>query len=1552
MNALPRSPPRPLSAWTTDSDERVYVCGLPEAVSAGTVPIINRSPELLDPPASLADIKRESDERDNATEPTPCRVHEGPPCAGERRQAPHGHGTKHQVNSVEVVKNSGVYSVVIDGVSQGEISRKYGPSDAPRFQGVHYWLPRFKESTVQTADGDRRIVQPIVFSLRVEDFDSVPRRCTVHVQQSVMQDGTVITDRQDVKVEHVKPYSTGGVTADVVVLPYAIIAMPAPHFHINDYSPVSDAEGRVKRATELTNTQKIAKAVDGLTSWFSVSNNKRLAHIGHWMWDSMFSSRDGGHLINGAERDKHLKQHHNECHRKPVQYKISVYDLPKVLRRIAATRSNGSLVKGTNQTIGWSAHDLHDKKWHKEAALFQWLMYGEGTRYNDTTNANVRPNEFTGQYTVKQQQEHHDRLVKDAHGAGWTGNTISRVGMDTFTLSNTRAELSYTIRIVEHDGRTGPEIHLGATRMNGIDAGLISVGYDDAINKVKEEMTRLNEQLNSMPKNSELNPKSNAGDHVRVDTNTGYDYGHVGDQRTRDAALLDDEMFDQGQADNNLLRLEVNNALEMSENQTKAAEEARRRIDQKLVANDNEVWSLRNITNVTEKEEKTAKVANDKLKLIQEEEMVTLQESKARDAKRLARGREWEITQGMRLVPAHIIDTDAFMNRLNDELLGKPYEEYGTAVMEGERKKLDSATPVPWKTAVHKHRDLCMQALCLSLSVDRSTVQEKGAWLLRFTEAYSPAVIRDGDGKSSQKRRPGALRLASFKVPKPLTGHAPSSAAAIPLNSDASSSGSDLVATQPSDGHNTIVRMLPQIVDSSSRNVSSFGYSKIVHPKKLASVSEEIDDQARARGAITQLDRAIVDFSKLHDPTKLIIWDNRCHSVQLYTGPLPTAEFVVHTNSAPIDMVAMSALPSRGTISDLRTAAEAGGATLEMLMGVAAGTARRGVGKLLQELGCAQDQSGVLAIATFSEVLALHVLEHGAGSVDGSPGLGLQRRELTANVNDAARRAVATIANFVMAHYASTAKRPRRMAVDDVAFFCMPGMPYLRVALRRLGFLEGPQRCGFIFAELNSRDVAFARSFCKSLLRLATHQRTNLAALPFSCVQSVLGSVPVAVRWHSEYADAASAQVHALVHSYDRVCTITKGVGNAMSNFSATALCTDCICSRPIVLKMAKFHPTHTANVVFEASRKDRQQGWKRPSTALSRLLLQHRLASLRINIGDTTLHELVPTPTAPLPHSESQPPSPDLTGPPFKGGKASPSTSPPVFDRGPDMSVRGVYASLVEKMTQLHARGLAELDREHPVASYMVPFGTFDVGSVADVAHMNFEMRPVWVSALRNVASTLHEFSTGRLTHDPRTMTVRLEGAIVGGRPRHPFILNAHKTHVSVYVDGSADIASFKCPVQTAQETPDNYTETLLRAINAINTDRAVSTRSGKLAEVYRATMHNSERLLQACLLIGAELHDPAVASPPAAKHGHVIHVTDENQKLSCTQLAVAMCVSNAMATVALRVPLRITTDAAVPQVAPVAAAVVRACDALERRNIAAVPFAELCACLSCVRG
>lgn len=1705
MNQLLDDPHRPLSVWTVNSDEDTYTAGLREAEIVSE-PFVTNSFPLIDPPLQFDDIlkrfdpreikKKEKEDADQDQKDLLKRI-DGycrPPNRKEpqtSRLAPSIDCENQQVNTVEIVKKNGKYSVVLDGVSQGIIgSSDDSATDGVTFDKADYWIPRFREAVVRDSRGKMvRTTQPVIFSMRLEDDEAVPESCHVHVLQRVVNDGTIIMDNKEVKKEKITPYSTGSAASEVVVLPYPLISTPEPHFHVNDYSRMREAEITVKISSDaglLSATRAFLDRIAGSVTPGSGESGPRslMADLVNWVaavkqasgkwvtaatgmagagaavatgtagvamateaataagvteaaaavgvtvapglapvavagaagglgvfmvWEMLSSSRKlAKWTVTETDRERLLGMHERECTREPKQHRITISELPKILRRISETRANGSVVNGTDQTVGMSVHDLDDIKWRKEAAFLQWIQYGEGPRFYGTsitarqtatiafslglggaayvggaeaaaaTSAayatfgvgvavaavvpwliaalgaasmayasgwtvdqwfsnlsayQTPPDPITGQYKLQQNIQHNTDLRERAHITPLTGNTISRAGMDPLTLSNTRTQFSFTITIEESDGTPGPTITLEATRLNGIDAGWVSAGYDDLINTIRQEVDCLEFKLMSLPgvtswmrSHSTLVADSNngsiVGDKFDMQINQAIDreLGDTGVANTpakvRQVAERERKRSQKTAKDLETSRkalAKANKGVATVKNDIRRAEERyNQKVQQINNANLNAAQAQERLDRARQTYERTSQRLTNRLR--QRKNDAVDADEKARTAARIDAAqniRESRASSGRKL--ANIIDYDALLKRLREDLLGDEYDVYTFDDAAGDIQRMreervsqrsywtrikDAVLPMALRSkdaedisavrsTIDEHKQYCLAALTKSLGVRGDAVYPDSVLHMRFTEIFSPVVTT---------RRQKAMRFASFIVPGVGTWLRP-----------------------PTRSADSIVRMMPQIVVFSTRNSFTpwLGNAKIVQPLSLKD-SELVEEETKGKNSVHVMDLTMRRVSSLYDVPKMLIWKNVCHMVQVYrknqenwaSGYRAVFVNALDTTRSSADLMAMAALPTRAVRTHAHVAVAAGGDNMKRHNYVTAGTKVYGAGKLLAELGCERGHAGLLAVATFSEILAFHVLQYGSSAVGGD-GFLLQHRELVDNVRSRSRQAATIVSKFITTYYTSSAKKPRRMVFNDAAFYCLPGMSYVRIALRRIGLLEDLDRSNTVFVEWNNYDRRFANDFATSLLKLASSAKIDPSSFPFTCAQSVIGGVPVAIksRMGADYADSVSAQIVSLSHAYRRVQIMTNAVKPVSGDRNVVCIRVDCICSRPIVLKAAAMYRSKTIQIIERARGSSPQSAWSKPRPPFNSVLLNHRLAGMRMIIEQNVLREPVLTPAA------------------------------------QNKTNREVYDVLVDTMSALDIRGPVEI-KEPAEARFMVPFGVYSIGTTADVACMDFEMRPVWVGDLKEAASRakLECLTPSTTTTD---MTVRMDGPTVDGRPRHPSVVIVSKDVVSVYIDTEAGGA----PTTDPSPADPGDTDRLIDALEIINKEPIVSELSGELSERYRSIMHNAERVFQACLVIASgKYHD----RPPA--HGIVAQVDLKEGMPPPANLVVSVCIGNALAYAATGIPVRIAVSSPAQDaerhkyMALAAIAVQSACDSLIANGIVAVPFSEACCSLSCL--
>ena len=125
----------------------------------------------------------------------------------------------------------------------------------------------------------------------------------------------------------------------------------------------------------------------------------------------------------------------------------------------------------------------------------------------------------------------------------------------------------------------------------------------------------------------------------------------------------------------------------------------------------------------------------------------------------------------------------------------------------------------------------------------------------------------------------------------------------------------------------------------------------------------------------------------------------------------------------------------------------------------------------------------------------------------------------------------------------------------------------------------------------------------------------------------------------------------------------------------------------------------------------------------------------------------------------------------------------------------------------------------------------------------------------------------------------------------------------------------------------------------------------SGELSERYRSIMHNAERVFQACLVIASGKYH---GTPPSK--GIVAQVDLSAKNIPAANLAVSVCIGNALAYAATGMPIRIVVSSPKQDtqrhqdMALAAVSVESACEALMIAGIVAVPFSEACCSFSCL--
>eukprot|EP00966_Prymnesium_polylepis_P235937 5456619-Prymnesium_polylepis.1 len=409
-------------------------------------------------------------------------------------------------------------------------------------------------------------------------------------------------------------------------------------------------------------------------------------------------------------------------------------------------------------------------------------------------------------------------------------------------------------------------------------------------------------------------------------------------------------------------------------------------------------------------------------------------------------------------------------------------------------------------------------------------------------------------------------------------------------------------------------------------------------------------------------------------------------------------------------------------------------------------------------------------------------------------------------------------------------------------------MTYILVALQTLG----------LYREKGKKTLSnpsTVESFARSLQRIASSSSTPYKMLPFTCVQSLVQSLPAAV--DSLYANKSpmTAHIHSLVYSFDRMVAMLSVFRESSRPFVVPLV--DCVCSRPVFLKLVYVDPESAESAAASAHISNPQRGWNTPPARFSRRALLHRWARLRVNVTTEQRRQAAISPLA------------------YSGTNNNAEA----------------YDMLVKSMLSLDIRKL-DSNSLPASATYVVPFGSLLSATPSDMLHMQFESHPVWLSVLRETLALVRIDSSSRA--HPKRNAVVAEGQLVSGRPRNPWALQFSADTIYIFMDDA------ERPLDRDMKTGLGYDSAskLSNLAKRINDTRNVSALSGSVTEVYRAAMHNAERVFQACMLVASGAHhDTDKDATISIKHSESTHMG---------LLAACACIGSAVAEAETGVPTR----------------------------------------------
>eukprot|EP00966_Prymnesium_polylepis_P058400 1352454-Prymnesium_polylepis.1 len=731
---------------------------------------------------------------------------------------------------------------------------------------------------------------------------------------------------------------------------------------------------------------------------------------------------------------------------------------------------------------------------------------------------------------------------------------------------------------------------------------------------------------------------------------------------------------------------------------------------------------------------------------------------------------------GMSTVMPNIFDYDATIRRIKRELLGEEYTQYLledddaiAAAVRRESLEVDffwrRVTGIPStevRQGIGSHIKYCIQSTCQSLCIPPMDLDSNSVMVLRFMDIYSPL---------NSKRNKDVMCFSAFIVPSPI-----------------------LWKNQVSQQYE-VLRVLPQIVELSSGKASANSLN-MAEVELLGLDVSDAHTQRKAKDSVDQARIGIKRSMAAFDTTTFVISDVYRHMVQKYKYNDRWQNYQsvfrepIDLSQMPIDLVATACLPSRATLEKILLAEESGGSTLDSLMMLVAGKKTAGVSQIMTRCGLPKTNSSLVAMATFAEIATFHVLQ--LGNKNTGPNLfDLQRDELVVSFLDRACASCQEVARFVLEVYGKETSNVLRPTYDDVAFSCIPGLVYLRVALRQLGMIHKS-------AVAMSLQRHQATAFAVALQKIAS-SRLEISSLPFLCLQSVTSPVPAAVSMIHAYDNRVVAQISSGALSFARVLLGTSTLERSINRRAASVARVDIVCTRPIVIKACAANPSMVAFLYTKALKNRQMVLWNRPEKRMTVDALLHRLASLRIDFDHSLRKEIAVHPDS-------------LSG---------------------NSGIILAYKVLTDRMNRLSTKGILP-DSEEPSATYIIPFGLTLAGTARDVAHTSFSDHPVWMELLSHAAGSL---TSGRKKETLKlSVGVRTYG-FFKGQPSNPMAVISYDNHVEVYLEQ----ISLSHTVRSA-DTYTNETKSMISVAQNIQNGGDLCKLSGDMSEIYRAVMFNSE--------------------------------------------------------------------------------------------------------------
>lgn len=496
MWALPRVDERATSAWSSGAPGSDAALARPDEVDGE--PLEQTTP-LRDPPYvqdGEVGVPPEADARQLA--PLVLDTRPAPPTIGLRDA---------RATTVQLVKRDGAYATVVDGVQVG----RFAPPKEALTEARH-WLPRFREVRDEAR---RRVPGPLCVGVRLEEGEIAPHRVEVQMVQRIVDHDNEVLRGEVVRRETVGAHSVEDLTAPFALLPYPATITRQPFVRIYDADARRRwefARSRWQKGRRWAILRKIVwdnTNLSGNGAWRRLAgallSGKGLKWAPLWRAALTFVSPRMNRLVQTALEFKTLAYNGYESVRAPPDpdrikpYDYSIPELAASLRRIAATRADGST---NGRPWGFTPGELSRAGHPEDGALLYWLVYGESSTVEAARLAAEVEGEPDTQGSLRRLWS---RVTQRPSWAYWsldqsqlTGNFLDPRGLDPRVVARTYVAYDVVVEIEETPGAPVQRVSFRPLHAHGVDAGYLFVHMEEQLQELKEAVDAVTARLRTL----------------------------------------------------------------------------------------------------------------------------------------------------------------------------------------------------------------------------------------------------------------------------------------------------------------------------------------------------------------------------------------------------------------------------------------------------------------------------------------------------------------------------------------------------------------------------------------------------------------------------------------------------------------------------------------------------------------------------------------------------------------------------------------------------------------------------------------------------------------------------------------------------------------------------------------------------------------------------------------------------------------------------------------------------------------------------------------------